>query len=79
MDNKKYFPTMEYWEQFIKTKDYQDIRNYIEKEYSVFHIFSNNVHGRIKGSIKDLDPETEAVYNNPASPLSEKVYQKTLR
>lgn len=49
---------MEYWDLFIKTKDYQDIRNYIEKEYSVFHIFSNSVHNKIKNSIKDLDAET---------------------
>jgi hypothetical protein len=58
MDNKKYFSGMEYWDQFIKTKDYQDIRNYIEKEYSVFRIFSNSVHNKIKNSIKDLDSET---------------------
>jgi hypothetical protein len=31
MDNKKEFPGMDYWDLFIKTKDYQDIRNYIEK------------------------------------------------
>lgn len=29
--------------------------------------------------MKELDAETEAVYNNPSSPLMEKVYQKILR
>ena len=79
MENKHNFPGMDYWELYVKTKDYQDIRNYIDKEYSVFHIFSNSVHNKIKNSVKELDPETEAVYNNPNSPLMEKVYQKILR
>lgn len=79
MDDKKEFAGMDYWELFVKTKDYQDIRNYIEKEYSVFHIFANSVHNKIKGTVANLDAETEAVYNNPTSPLSEKVYQKIIR
>lgn len=29
MNNKKDFPGMDYWELFIKTKDYEDIKNYI--------------------------------------------------
>lgn len=29
MNNKKEFPGMAYWELFIKTKDYEDIKNYI--------------------------------------------------
>lgn len=70
MSNKYEFPGMDYWELFIKTKDFQDIKNYIEKEYSVFHIFADSVHKKIKTSITNLDPETEAVYNNPSSPLS---------
>lgn len=79
MDNKEHCEGMEYWSLFVKEREYKDIRDYIEKEYSVFNIFSNSVHNRIKGTIKDLDPETEAVYNNPNSPLVEKVYQKVLR
>lgn len=55
MNNKKEFPGMAYWELFIKTKDYEDIKNYIEKEYSVFHIFANSVHNKIKASISNLD------------------------
>ena len=31
MENKHHFPSMEYWELYVKTKDYQDIRNYIDK------------------------------------------------
>ena len=46
---------MEYWQEFTTTKDYADIRNYIEKEYSVFNIFSTSVHNKIKGRVKDLD------------------------
>jgi hypothetical protein len=37
------------------------------------------VHNKIKDSIKDLDYDTENIYNNPNAPLSEKVYQNTLR
>ena len=55
MDNKNYCEGMEYWDLFIKEREYKDIRDYIEKEYSVFNIFSNSVHNRIKNSIKDLD------------------------
>lgn len=29
IQNKKQFPGMDYWDLFVQTKDYQDIRNYI--------------------------------------------------
>lgn len=31
MDNRKDFKGMEYWDLFVKTKDFIDIKNYIEK------------------------------------------------
>lgn len=31
MDNRKHFPTMEFWELFVYEKDYHDIRSYVEK------------------------------------------------
>ena len=79
MEQKRALAGMDCWELYVGTKDYQDIRNYIDKEFSVFHIFSNSVHNKIKGSVQELDPETEAVYHNPDSPLMEKVFQKVLR
>ncbi len=29
MDNKKEFPGLKYWEEFVKEKDYKDIRTYV--------------------------------------------------
>lgn len=70
---------MKYWQLYTKTKEYEDIKNYIIKQYSVFNVFLNSVHSKIKNIIQELDTETESVYNNPSSPLLEKVYQKILR
>ena len=45
----------------------------------MFKVFYESVHNRIKGKIKLLDSETQAVIANQNSPLNEKIYQKNLR
>ena len=51
MDNKKEFEGLTYWDQFIKEKDYKDIRAYVQKEYDVFKVFYDSVHNRVKDKI----------------------------
>ena len=69
MENKKFFPDMEFWELFVYEKDYHDIKSYVEKEYDVFKVFYNSIHNKVKDRVKELDPETQLVIQDPKSPL----------
>lgn len=35
---------LEYWDQFIQTKDYKDIQTYIAKEYDVFKVYFDSIY-----------------------------------
>lgn len=52
MEGKKPIAEMEYWEEFIKQKDYSDIKQYIEKEYDVFNLFYQSIYSKLKDNDK---------------------------
>ena len=79
MDDKREFVGLKYWEEFIREKDYKDIRTYVEKEYDIFKVFYDSVHNRVKDKVKQLDAEAQEVLQNKKSPNSEKIFQRLIR
>lgn len=62
LNQKKNLYGLEFWDQFIASKDFKDIFSYIEKEYDVFRLYFQSMYERLANNprIKNmpLDEET---------------------
>ena len=74
---------LDQWEHFTSTKDYQDIYQYIAKEYDVFKVYFEQLYDRMQPNLKNkgLKLETELLVllnDNMKDPVLEKGFKKVL-
>ncbi|EGR27762.1 protein kinase domain protein [Ichthyophthirius multifiliis] len=83
MKKKENVFKLELWDQFILSKDYNDIYMYIEKEHDVFRLYFNSMFERIKGSAllvgNQLDSQIKQAISNNVSQNIDAVLKQILQ
>lgn len=41
---------LDFWDEFIQTKDFRDIQTYISKEYDVFKVYFDSIYDKLSKS-----------------------------
>ena len=69
---------IEHWQQYVKSDDYAEIKEYVEKEWEVFKVFNNSLEPVIKGKALDGEYDSDVRELLASDSIAPPIYRKYL-